>query len=126
MKDFMMSWGMISIGVLMNVFGIYAVKAKMNALGSVELNSIGAVLCYFIALAKSPMALAGAVLVMADPIPYAIALSRMELSVAYPVSIALNFLIVLPLSVVFLGEAMNAYKLTGIGLIILSIYFLYK
>jgi len=126
MKDFMMSWGMISIGVLMNVFGIYAVKAKMNALGSVELNSIGAVLCYFIALAKSPMALAGAVLVMAAPIPYAIALSRMELSVAYPVSIALNFLIVLPLSVVFLGEAMNAYKLTGIGLIILSIYFLYK
>lgn len=121
-----LTWGMLLLGVLMNVIGIYAVKVKMNALGSMGVGSIGAVVGYLVELVKSPSALIGGVLVMAAPLPYAVALSRMQLSIAYPISIALNFLVILPITVIFLGEALTINKLLGGFLILVSIYLLYK
>lgn len=125
-KDFFLSWGMVFIGVLMNVFGVYVIKMKINVLAGFQFNSLGAVLNYFFTLAKFPLVIIGAVAILAAPFPYAIALSRMELSVAYPASVALNFLLIIPLTVIFLGEGISWNKAIGIGLILLSLYLLYK
>jgi len=50
----------------------------------------------------------------------------MELSVAYPASVALNCLILIPLSIIFLKEGISWSKVTGIGMILTSLYLLYK
>lgn len=125
-KDFFLSWGMILIGTFMNVIGVYLIKAKINDLGNIQFDSFRIVLNYFFALARSPQAMLGAIFIMAAPFPYAIALSRLQLSVAYPLSVALNCLLILPLSILYLGESVTLGKLAAIGMIIASLYFLYK
>jgi multidrug transporter EmrE-like cation transporter len=59
-----------------------------------------------------------------SPIPYAIALSRMEVSIVYPMVVALTSLILLPLTIIFFKESFSFYKVIGISLIILSMYLL--
>ena len=125
-KDFFLSWGMVLAGVVMNVAGIYIVKLKINNIGAIQFDSMRVVVEYFLTLAKSPLAIIGGILIMAAPFPYAIALSRMQLSMAYPLSIALNCAIILPLSIIFLGESVTVNKLTAIGMVLISLYFLYK
>jgi len=126
LKEFVLSWGMLLVGVVMNVFGIYVVKARINILGAVSFESVRSVFGYFLALAKSPAAVLGAVLVVLAPLPYAIAISRMQLSTAYPISISLNFLLLLPLSILFLGESLTIYKSFAIVLILISLFLLSK
>lgn len=126
MKDFLLSWGMLILGVLLNVFGAYAVKAKINTLGSIPFDSVLSVINYFFALIKFPLAIAGAIAILAAPFPYAIALSRMDLSIAYPVSVAINCLILIPITILFLGEMLTVNKSIGILLILVSLFLLHK
>jgi len=126
LKDFLLSWGMLFAGVLMNVAGVYLVKLKINVLGSVQFDSFMSGVLYFYHLVRFPVALLGGFLVFAAPLPYAIALSRMDLSVAYPLSIALNCLLILPMAAFFMGESISLYKGIGTGLIVVSLFLLYK
>ena len=125
-KKLFLDWGMILIGVIMNAFGIYIVKARMSAIGAIQLDSLGTVAQYFFTLARSPLAVFGGILVLAAPLPYAVAVSRMQLSIAYPVSIALSYIIILPLSIIYLGESLTLNKIIGVTLILISLYLFYK
>ena len=125
-KDFFLSWGMLLAGVIMNVFGISVIKMKMNMLGKIDFGSVTSFFGYFFSLAKTPSAFLGIVAVLVAPLPLAIALSRMELSVAFTVATALNFLVLIPFSILFLGEAFNVSKLIAAGLIVISVWLLYK
>ncbi|MCM8790632.1 MAG: hypothetical protein NC938_02920 [Candidatus Omnitrophica bacterium] len=126
LKTFLLTWGMILVGVIMNVLGMYFVKMRMNELGAIELTSVKAVTGYFLSLVMSPLALVGLILFLLAPLPSAIALSRMELSIAYPLSIALSCLIIVPLASIFFGEIVNMNKILAIVMIIASLYFMYK
>lgn len=125
-KDFLLSWGMLLLGIIFNVFGIYVIKWKINALGNIQFNSFMSIVNYFFALVKSPWVIAGAIAIFAAPLPYAIALAKMDLSVAYPASVAINCLILIPLTIILLGESLTLNKSISIGLIIVSLYLLYK
>jgi multidrug transporter EmrE-like cation transporter len=106
--------------------GMYLVKMKMNEMGSIEVGSLKVILNYFMMLVKSPLAVIGVILFMVAPLPYAISISRLELSLAYPLSIALSCLIILPLTFIFFGETITFNKITAVVMILISIYFLYK
>jgi len=123
---FLMSWGMLIISVLFNALGVFFIKARINVLGEIPCNSIKALFSYFFELAKSPFADLGLILFALAPFLFAIALSRMEIVVAYPVQIGLNFLILLILALLFLGETITLYKALGIICIIAGILFLVK
>jgi len=125
-KSLFLTWGMILAGVVTNVLGMYLIKMKMNDLGAIQVTSLGSVIQYFFMLAKSAAAMTGFVLFMIAPVPFAIALSRMELSTAYPLSIALSCLMVVPITALFFGETIGANKVIAIVMIITSLYFLYK
>lgn len=125
-KNWILSWGMLLVGVIMNIFGTSVIKLKMNQLGRIDFTSIANVLGYFITLAKHPSAFLGMVAVLLAPVPLAVALSRMELSVAYPAATALNFLFLIPFSVLFLSEALTVSKMIAVGLIVVSVWLLYK
>lgn len=125
-RDIFLSWGMLLIGVFTNVTGMYLVKMKMNELGGIEVSSLKAVLGYFLIFARSPLAVIGVILFLIAPLPYAIAVSRMELSLVYPLSIALSCLIIVPLTFIFFGESVTLNKIVAIAMILGSLYFLYR
>jgi multidrug transporter EmrE-like cation transporter len=119
-----LDWLLLLMGAALNAIGIYLVKQEMTRIGAVPLTSVLSVVTYFLGLATSPLAVLGALAVFLAPFPYAVAVSRMALSVAYPASIALNCLILLPFAGIGLGEALSGSRLLAIGLIVLSVYLL--
>jgi multidrug transporter EmrE-like cation transporter len=52
------------------------------------------------------------------------ALSRMEISLAYPVAVGLTFVVVILFGLLFFGESVNTYKIIRIALVFPSIFFL--
>ncbi len=125
-KIFLATWGMVLLAVSLDVFGAFVVKMKLNEMGAVNFGSVRTLVSYFILLAKSPLTVAGAVSILVSPIPYAIALSRMEVSIVYPMVVALTSLILLPLTIIFFKESFSFYKVIGISLVIFSMYLLNK
>jgi multidrug transporter EmrE-like cation transporter len=51
------------------------------------------------------------------------ALSKFELSYAYPFT-SLNFVLIVLISIVAFGETMDIYKIAGLGLILTGVYVL--
>ena len=119
-----LDWAMLVLGAVLNVGGIYLVKVEMTRAGAVPMTSFLSAATYFLGLATSPRAVVGAAAIFLAPFPYAVAVSRMDLSVAYPASIALNCLILLPFAAGGLGEAMSASRIVAIGLVMVSVYLL--
>jgi multidrug transporter EmrE-like cation transporter len=117
---------MILAGAIMNVSGMYLIKMKMNTLGAMDVSSLRQAAGYLVALARSPAAVVGVVLFTIAPLPSAVALSRMELSTAYPLAIAFGCLILVPLTALFFGESVSVNKIIAIIMIVMSLYFLYK
>lgn len=121
-----LSWGMLAAAVILNVLGLYVVRARLGALGAVPVGSVTALTDYFVSFARSPIALFGVVCILAAPLPHAIALSRMPLGIAYPASVALTCLLVIPLSIVSLGEPPGALRLAGVALLLVSLVLLFR
>ena len=126
MKEVLLSWGMLVASVLCNVFGVFIIKGKINALGAIKFESWRLVIGYFGALLQSPIVIVGVILFFLAPFLFAIALSRMDIVVAYPAQVALNFVILVVLAFVFLGEKITLYRLLGIICTLVGIYFLNK
>ena len=68
----------------------------------------------------------GTFLILIAPLPYALALSRMELSKAYPIIVTLNALLLIPIAVIFLNESLTIFKILGFIIIIVGLYFIHK
>lgn len=126
MKLFLTTWGMIIVTVILNVVGVTGVKLKLNELGSLRFDSFESVFFYFTSLIKSPFAVIGGILIMISPFPYLVAVSRMDVSLVYPITVALTCLLLIPISVIFLGESIVTKKAVGILLLIISIWLLHK
>ena len=126
MKEFLLSWGMLVVSVVFNAAGVFAIKMKLNELGAIKFDSLKIVINYFLAMCKSPFVLLGLLLFFLAPFIFTVALSRMQISVAYPAQVGLNFAILVILAILFLGESLTVYKIIGIALVFLSIYFLQR
>ena len=126
MKELSLSWGMLVLSVLFNVCGIFVIKMRLNELGPLPFDSVKAVLSYFLLLLKAPLVIGGVILFFIAPFLFAVALSRMEIAVAYPAQIGLNFLFLILLALLVLGEPMTPFKGIGMVLILIGIYFLNK
>ena len=126
MPTFFLTWGLLVISVIFNVVGVFVIKLKLNEFGAVKVDSLKSIVGYFFVLLKSPLVVTGVFLFFLSPFLFAVALSRMEISVAYPVQVALNFIFLIFLAFFVLGEQMTVYKIVGIVLTIIAVYFLNK
>ena len=126
MPTFFLTWGLLVISVIFNVIGVFVIKLKLNEFGAVKVDSLKSIVGYFFVLLKSPLVVVGVFLFFLSPFLFAVALSRMEISVAYPVQVALNFIFLIFLAFFVLGEQMTVYKIVGIVLTIIAVYFLNK
>lgn len=126
MKELFLSWGMLILSVIFNAYGVFVIKLRLNELGEIPFNSIKTTSGYFLVLLKSPLVIGGILLFFIAPFLFAVALSRMEITIAYPAQIGLNFVILILLALFLLGEQMTLYKIVGIISILVGIYFLNK
>ncbi len=119
-----LSWGMVFCYVILNSLGAILIKHRINQLGIVNFDSFGTVVRYFFNLMTSCEVIFGFIAIFVGAITWMIALSRLELSIAYPLAIGSNFLIIVATSVILFAEPMTAYKIYGIVLILIGIYFI--
>jgi len=125
-KVFFLSWGMLVLSVITNAFGAFAIKLRLNELGPIEFNSFKGIFSYMISLLSSWLVIIGGVSFVISPFIFMVALSRMDISIAYPVQIVLNFILLLVFAVMFLGESLTVTKTIGIGLALISVILLQR
>ena len=125
-RDLLLSWGMVGAYVIFNSFGALAIKHTVHRIGAAEINSLKATASFFSATLTSPLVLAGLFAIGLSACAWIIALSRLELSIAYPIAVALNCVIVVSAGFASYGELLNWSKLAGIVLLLFSIVLLFR
>jgi multidrug transporter EmrE-like cation transporter len=124
MNKFFMSWGMVIGYVVLNSFGALIIKYKINAIGEVQMGSLKSIVNYFMELLKSPLIICGILSIFISAFVWMTALSRLQISLAYPVAVGLNFFVVVTVALIFLKEQLSVEKVIGIVLIFISIFLL--
>jgi len=112
--------------VLLNSYGALIIKHEINKKGKIDISSIKSGTVFFLELFRSPFVLSGFIAIFASAFVWMAALSRMDISLAYPAAVGLNFLVVVGIAILFFGEPLQVNKIIGILLILASIYFLSK
>jgi multidrug transporter EmrE-like cation transporter len=125
-REQLLSWGMVGAYVVLNSMGALAIKHEVHRIGRADATSWNSLASFFATTFLSPLVLAGLFAVALSACAWIVALSRMELSIAYPVAVALNCLIVIMAGFVIYGEALNFSKLAGIALLFCSLVLLFR
>lgn len=126
MNEFFLSWGMLVLSVAFNAVGAFIIKMRLNELGPMKMESIRSTVSYCLNVLQSPLVVFGVVIFFLAPFVFAVALSRMEISIAYPAQVGLNFIFVLLLALLFLGEQMTLLKIIGITAVLIGVVCLVK
>jgi len=125
-KGGLLSWGLLVLSVCFNALGAIVIKSKLNEFGPFKLDSITSiaeVLFYFL---RSPLVIGSTILFFSSPFLFAAALSRLPITLAYPVQIALNFLLVLSVAVFWMNEKLSVLQAIGVLLILVGILMINK
>ena len=101
--------------IALTVFGQLILKWRMDQVGPLPLG-IGGGLRHILGLLIDPVVLSSFGAAFLASLAWMAALTRFELSYAYPF-MSLSFVFVLVLSVVFLGETLTLNKAIGVALI---------
>ena len=121
-SKFLLSWGMVLAYIVFNSFGALIIKYKINEMGTIQLGSFRFVIKYFYELVKSPLIICGIFSIFISAFVWMVALSRLQISIAYPVAVGLNFVVVVTVALIFFREHLSVEKIIGIVLIFISVF----
>jgi len=125
-RDLLLSWGMVVVYVMLNSFGALSIKRTIHQIGVTDNLSSDDVM-HLVALAfGSPLLLLGLFSIGVSACAWIVALSRMELSTAYPVAVSLNCLVVILGGLLTYGESISLNKCAGIALLFLSLILMFR
>ncbi|TLS18293.1 MAG: 4-amino-4-deoxy-L-arabinose transferase [Betaproteobacteria bacterium] len=114
------SFSLILAGVILNAAGQLLLKAGTNAVGHFDFH-LNNVLPIGLKLAFNPFILSGMVAYGVSLVVWIMALSRVPVSIAYPM-LSIGYVINAFIAWHWFGEALSAQKLLGIGCIVLGVY----
>lgn len=114
------SFSLILAGVILNAAGQLLLKAGTNAVGHFDFH-LDNVLPIGLKLAFNPFILSGMVAYGVSLVVLIMALSRVPVSIAYPM-LSIGYVINAFIAWHWFGEALSAQKLLGIGCIVLGVY----
>ena len=115
---------LVLTGVLLNAIAQFCLKAATQDSGPIALNA-GGVTLGLARVAMVPAFWVGCLCYALSVVVWILALSRVPVSVAYPM-LSLGYVAVAFITWGFMGEALTATKLTGIGVIILGVIILFR
>jgi multidrug transporter EmrE-like cation transporter len=114
------SFTLLLAGVLLNAAAQLLLKAGTNAVGPFEFSTVNAV-PVGMKLALEPHILGGIACYVVSVVVWILALSRVEVSVAYPM-LSIGYVVNAIAAYYLFGEAVSATRLVGIGVIILGVF----
>jgi multidrug transporter EmrE-like cation transporter len=115
----LVSFGLIACGVLLNTFAQLLLKKGAAAVGRFDFTAVK-VLDAMLSYAVNPYVLGGLACYVVSVAVWLAALSRVEVSVAYPM-LSLGFALNALLAWWLLGEAVTAQRIAGIAIIIVGV-----
>jgi multidrug transporter EmrE-like cation transporter len=114
------SFSLILLGVLLNAVAQLLLKAGTNAVGHFDF-SLENVLPFGLKFALEPHIAGGLTCYVVSVVVWIMALSRVEVSIAYPM-LSLGYVLNAAAAWYFFGEAVSVMRLTGMGIIIIGVY----
>jgi len=109
----------LAIAIILNATANILIKVGMLRTGSLEGLRVTEILSK---MALNYVLWAGCGSFALALVAYSYALSKINLSIAYPVMTSLGYAIVILSSVFFLKETLNAVQITGVAVIILGVW----
>jgi multidrug transporter EmrE-like cation transporter len=107
------------LAVLLNALGNVLIKYGMNHVGAIDLTQpFKALMAIFLNVGV----IAGISLYVLALAGYSYTLSRMNLSIAYPIMSSLGFVVVLLISATFLQEKIQPMQLVGCAVILFGVW----
>ncbi len=119
MKSGLIAWLCVALTIVLTIYGQMIVKWQVLERGRLPAG-LHARLAFFVSFFLSPWMLSVLFATGIAAVSWVTALSRLELSRAYPFT-ALSFVTVLLLSAIFFDETVTLAKLAGVALIILGL-----
>lgn len=114
------SFSLIFAGVLLNAIAQLLLKAGTNAVGQFEFTAAN-IVPVGMKLAFQPHIVTGVACYVVSLVVWIMGLSRVEVSVAYPM-LSIGYLINAIAAWYLFGESLSALRLTGIGFIIVGVF----
>ena len=115
------SFALILVGVLLNAGAQLLLKAGTNAVGRFEF-AAGNIVPMGLKLALEPHILGGIVCYVVSLVAWVMALSRVEVSVAYPM-LSIGYVVNAAAAWYLFGESLGAMRMVGIGFIVCGVFF---
>jgi multidrug transporter EmrE-like cation transporter len=116
------SFGLIITGVLLNAIAQLALKASVRQMGEIKLSMAGA-WPVTQQLMLEPALWLGLFCYGISVIIWILALSRVDVSIAYPM-LSIGYIVNALFAWLLFGEALTLERLVGIGVIIIGVYIL--
>ncbi len=114
------SFSLLMLGVFLNATAQLLLKAGTNAVGHFEFDSAN-IVPVGMKLALEPHILGGITCYVVSLVVWIMGLSRVEVSVAYPM-LSIGYVLNALAAWYLFGEAVSMTRLTGIGIIIIGVY----
>lgn len=114
------SFSLVMLGVLLNAVAQLLLKAGTNAIGAFEFSGVNIAPVGW-KIATSPYILSGIGCYVVSVVVWILALSRVEVSIAYPM-LSVGYLLNAVAAWYLFGEAVTPMRLLGIGVIILGVF----
>ena len=114
------SFSLILTGVLLNAAAQLLLKAGTNSIGPFEF-AAGNIVPVGTRLALQPYILGGIACYVVSLVVWIMGLSRVEVSVAYPM-LSIGYLVNALAAWYLFGESLSALRMTGIGFIIVGVF----
>jgi multidrug transporter EmrE-like cation transporter len=115
-----LSFALVLLGVLLNAAAQLLLKAGTNSIGHFDFAMANA-LPIGLKVATEPHILGGLFCYAISVVVWVLALSRVEVSIAYPM-LSIGYVVNAAAAYLLFGEAVTVQRLTGIGIIIVGVY----
>ena len=116
----LVSFSLVLLGVLLNAAAQLLLKAGTNAIGHFDFSGANLVPVGW-KIATEPHIITGLGCYVVSVVIWIMALSRVEVSIAYPM-LSIGYVVNAVAAYFLFGEAVSAQRLAGIGIIILGVY----
>lgn len=116
------AFALILTGVLLNAVAQLALKASVTEMGAIQM-SMGNIMPVTLRLASEPWLWVGLFCYGISVIVWILALSRVDVSIAYPM-LSIGYVVNAFAAWALFGEMLSAGRIAGIGIIIIGVYVL--
>jgi multidrug transporter EmrE-like cation transporter len=120
---FLSTWGLVILSAFLDSYAAFIIKGRFNQVGEIDFSSTKAFFKYMFEFIKNPWLFSALVTFVAAPAVWFVALNKLDITAAYPISIACHFFFIFFFGTFFLGEEINLMKIIGTVLIAVSFFF---